>query len=482
MKSKKTTLIEGGESLLMGSEKYTLLSGKSSVGIRSDGTLGLQGKTSTWKSDSILNFSAKLINLNGAAAIPVANMPTPPMYSLADVEFVANKGWTVKDGSLETIVTRAPTHEPYPYHNQGTTSKVDLNPVIPDTPDLNSTQSKRFEEVGNTPIQNGVTAGAILSEPSAATAIGSLSQDQVTALTAQTATNQALKYPAYDDDGNLMPGFELNEFNDPVYTGSEIATRGIGVYGQSPSALVSLGLMKSSALDLIKNGISAESVLKSNASWTDKLGIGSLSDFLNSKTIQNIAQVGLAVAAFKGLVDSGTITGNEDPTYVATFVQPATQYGVNEVVAWADGFSPDEETTEKIIVAARQGQYAVDYVNAFADELNTATEAPVAETATEATARDVIDQEIADSIGDPKVPVPQYTDVEVFPTDNTESTAAAKAAIVDGTVGTTGTAGTTPVKIETVIRPDGSIVKVAVTQTTTKDESTFRFAPGSQQG
>jgi hypothetical protein len=474
MKSKKTTLIEAGESLLMGSEKYTLLSGKSSVGIRSDGTLGLQGKTSTWKSDSILNFSAKLINLNGSQTIPVASMPNPPTYSLADVAFVANQGWTVDPGKLETIVTRAPTHEPYPYHNQATTSKVDLNPVIPDTPNLNSTQAKRFDEVSATPIQRGVTAGEILAEPTAATTLGSLSQDQVTALTAQTAANQSLKYPAYDDDGNLMPGYELNENNDAVYTGPELAIRGIGVYGQSPSALTSIGLLKSSALDLINNGVSVDSVLKSSASWTDKLGIGNLSDYLNSKTIQNIAQVGLAFAAFKGLVDSGTITGKEDPTYVATFVQPATQYGVDEVVSWADGFSPDSETTENIVISARQGQYAVDYVDAFAAELNTTTDAPVSELTTESTSRNVIDQEIANSIGDPKVPVPQYTDVEVFATDNTESTAAAIAAINANS--------TEPVKIETIIRPDGTIVKIAVTQSTTKDESTFRFSPGSQQG
>ena len=473
MKSKKTTLIDAGESLLMGSEKYTLLSGKTSVGIRSDSTLALQGATSSWKSTSLLNFSASVINLNGASATSVASMPKTTMYSLADVAFVANQGWTVEAGKLETIVTRAPTHEPYPYHNQGTTSKVDLNPVVADTPDLTSTQAKRFDEVSSNPIQNGVTAGAILSEPKAATAIGSLNTDQVTAMTAQTAASQAAKFPAFDKDGKLNPGFQLNASNIPVYSGPDLAKQGIGVYGQSPAALTSLGLVKSSALDQIKNGASVESVLKSNASWTDKLGIGNLSDYLNSKTLQNIAQVGLAVAAFKGLVDSGTITGKEDPTYVATFVQPATQYGVDEVVAWSEGFPTDPDTTENIVIAARHGQYAVDYVDAFAAELNTTTDAPVSEITTDTTSREVIDQEVADSIGDPKVPVPQYTDVEVFATDNTESTAAAIAA--------SGATGTEPVKIETVIRPDGTIVKVAVPQTT-KDESIFRFAPGSQQG
>jgi len=469
MKSKKTTLLESDESLLLGSEKYTLLSGKTSVGVRSDGTLALQGKTSSWKSSSSLNFGAKVINLNGSQTIPVASMPTPPNYSLADVTFVANKGWTVQAGTLDTIVTRAPTHEPYPYHNQSTTAKIDLNPVIPAVPDLNSTQAQRYDEVSGAPVQRGVTAGDILSEPSAVAKVGPLSQDQVTALTAQTATDHALKYPAYDDDGNLMPGFELNENNDPVYTGPELATRGIGVYGQSPSALTSVGLLKSSALDLINQGISVDSVLTSAASWTNQLGIGNLSDYLNSPTIQNIAQIGLAASAFTGLVNSGTITGNEDPRYVATFVQPATQYGVTDVVAWSDGFAVNSATAENITIAARQGQYAIDYVDTFSAELNAVTDAPVAEITTDATDREVIDQEIANSIGDPKVPVPQYTDVEIAITDP------ASTEVVNGVT-------VTSAKTETVIRPDGTVVKVLVNPTSTTDDGTFRFSGGSNQG
>ena len=468
-KSKGTTLLESAGSLMMNSEKYTLLAGKASVGIRSDGTLAMQGKSTSIKSESSLNLAGKIINLNGAQTIPVASMPAAPSYSLADVAFVANKGWVVNDNSLDTIVTRAPTHEPYPYHNQATTSKVDLNPVVPDVPPVGSTQAERYSEVSATQIQRGVTIGDIMSEPSANSTVGPLSQDQVTSLTAASATNQALKYPAYDDDGNLMPGFELNENNDPVYTGENIGVQGVGVYGQSPSALTSLGVLKSSALDLINSGVSAKSVLESDASWTGKLGMGNLLDYLNSPTIQNIAQATLLAAAFKGLVDAGTITGTEDPKYVATFVQPATQYGVTDVVAWADGFSPDNASTEDILVSARQGQYAIDFLNAFSSEINTAADAPVAVSTTETTDRSVIDQEVADSIGNPKVPVPQYTDVDVAITDNSISPG------VEITPGS-------PVKIETIIRPDGTVVKVAVNPVSSADDGTLRFAPGSQQG
>jgi hypothetical protein len=456
LKSKNTTLVESAGSLLLGSDKYTLISSKAAVGVRSNGTLALQGKSSSWKSDGVLNFAGKVINLNGAQTIPVATMPTTPTYSLADVAFVNGQGWTVQPGTLDTIVTRAPTHEPYPYHNQGTTAKVDLNPVIPDAPNLNSSQAQRYDEVAASPVQRGVTASDILSEPTAVATVGSLSTDQVTALTAQTAADRALKYPAYDDDGNLMPGYELNENNDPVYVGPDLGTRGVGVYGQSPSALTSIGLLKSSALDLINSGVSVQSVLASASSWTDKLGIGSLTDYLNSPIIQNIAQIGLLSAAFNGLVNAGTITGNEAPGFVATFLQPATQFGVDNVVAWADGFSIDAATDADITIAARQGQYAIDYVDAFASELNANLSAPVA---TDATTRNVIDQAVADVIGDPKVPVPQYTDVEIAVTNN-------------------------PVTIPTGDNASAvaKALSVAVNPTSTAEDGTFRFAPGSNQG
>jgi hypothetical protein len=46
---------------------------------------------------------------------------------LAGTEFNPSVGWEVKPGLIETIVTRAPTHEPYPYHGKGVNNSTDLN-------------------------------------------------------------------------------------------------------------------------------------------------------------------------------------------------------------------------------------------------------------------------------------------------------------------------------------------------------------------
>jgi hypothetical protein len=103
------------------------MSGTKYVGIRSDGTLGIKSKVGGWEATSALNFKGKVINLNGAPTPPVPEIPALPNYKLADTKFNATEGWTVDPGTLETIVTRAPTHEPYPYHGKGVNNKTDLN-------------------------------------------------------------------------------------------------------------------------------------------------------------------------------------------------------------------------------------------------------------------------------------------------------------------------------------------------------------------
>jgi hypothetical protein len=53
---------------------------------------------------------------------------------LDDTTFDNSTGWQVKPNALESIVTRAPTHEPYPYHNQGVDVKVAFEEGKPSPP------------------------------------------------------------------------------------------------------------------------------------------------------------------------------------------------------------------------------------------------------------------------------------------------------------------------------------------------------------
>jgi len=96
------------------------------IGIKSDGTLALQSTSGSWAGGSALVFEAGGIDLNGPAADSVSEPDNIPTTILDDTTFSSATGWNVETDGLESIVTRAPTHEPYPYHNKGVDVEIAL--------------------------------------------------------------------------------------------------------------------------------------------------------------------------------------------------------------------------------------------------------------------------------------------------------------------------------------------------------------------
>jgi hypothetical protein len=231
-----------------------------------------------------------------------------------------------------------------------------------------------------------------------------LTAEQVTALTAQAAN--AATYDAYDLDGNLLADWQLNNDGVPVYLGAEIATRGVGIYGQTPAGLTLTGYLKPGTLELITAPEMTIVVLNTPAVWTGLNGITSLLDYLNDPILQNLAQIDIMTGAFQGLIDAGILLGNESARFQATFLQPATRYGVDAVVSWVQGIA-STDLTNKILISARQGQYAVDFVDAYANLLTAGIELPAFSNTVE---RGEIDQAVEDIIGNQKIPAIEYTD------------------------------------------------------------------------
>ena len=228
---------------------------------------------------------------------------------------------------------------------------------------------------------------------------------QVTALTAQTAVASAVS--AYDVDGVLLPDWQLNDSNDPVYLGADIATRGVGVYGQSPAALTLTGFLKPGTIDTyLQDPADTLAVLLQSSVWTGLLGVTSLLDYLNFPLIQNLAQQALLQGSYQGLIDTGIITGDESARFQAAVVQPAAQYGVDAVIAWIVGVSPPD-MIGKIQMAARQGQYAIDFVDAYSAQLNVA---PTLSGYDNTVERQELDQLVSNIIGNAKIPNIIYSD------------------------------------------------------------------------
>lgn len=231
-----------------------------------------------------------------------------------------------------------------------------------------------------------------------------ITAEQVTALTAQAAANAYVD--PYDADGNLLAGWQLNDNGDPVYLGAEIATRGIGIYGQTPAGLTLTGYLKPGTLSLITAPSLTITVLNTPAVWTGQNGIENLLDYLNDPILQNLAQIDIMTGAFQGLIDAGILTGGESARYQATFLQPATRYGVDAVVSWVND-TAGTDLTNNILLIARQAQYAIDFVDTYSSVLNAGIDIPGFENTVE---RQDLDQAVTDIIDNPKVPRIDYVD------------------------------------------------------------------------
>jgi len=134
VKSTKSTTIEANTDLSITAQNDFKIYSKATLGVKADGTLAIQSAGGSWNGGESLLFTAGGIDLNGPAAPTVAAPKPIATVELDDTVFDTSKGWQVKEKTLKTIVPRAPTHEPYPYHNKGVDVKVQLEPGQPTPP------------------------------------------------------------------------------------------------------------------------------------------------------------------------------------------------------------------------------------------------------------------------------------------------------------------------------------------------------------
>jgi len=127
IKSNAATHIEAVTTLTATSQQAMTIYSKSTIGVKADGTLTLNSKSGSWGGGDSLIFKAGGIDLNGPAADTVKTPNAITKTQLDDTTFTNSQGWIVAPGALESVVSRAPTHEPYPYHNLGVDVTVSFN-------------------------------------------------------------------------------------------------------------------------------------------------------------------------------------------------------------------------------------------------------------------------------------------------------------------------------------------------------------------
>jgi hypothetical protein len=127
VKAEDTIQMEAGVDFKAVAQEDFKIYSKSYVGVKSDGTIAIDSAAGgSWLGGPSLKFTAGVIDLNGPAAPSVSAVNPITQTIMDDVTFKSDKGWTVEKDELASIVSRAPTHEPYPYHNKGVDVEIPL--------------------------------------------------------------------------------------------------------------------------------------------------------------------------------------------------------------------------------------------------------------------------------------------------------------------------------------------------------------------
>lgn len=139
IKSTKDTIFQSEGDIALSNKGSMTLFSQGTIGLKSAATVAIVSQLGSWAAESELSFNSAKLQLNGGPKTAVEVPPGLTTYLHPKVEFNASSGWLAIPSATESIVTRAPTHEPYPYHNQGVSVSVKFSAAPappPDAPDV----------------------------------------------------------------------------------------------------------------------------------------------------------------------------------------------------------------------------------------------------------------------------------------------------------------------------------------------------------
>jgi hypothetical protein len=127
LKGKSSTVVQSDGDLNIANKGKMTLFSQGSMGIKSTGSLAIDSQLGSWSAKAALSLKGSVLLLNSGPGLPVAAPKGLTKYLQPNTEFNASTGWKVSPTGTESICTRAPTHEPYPYHNQGVAESTSLS-------------------------------------------------------------------------------------------------------------------------------------------------------------------------------------------------------------------------------------------------------------------------------------------------------------------------------------------------------------------
>ena len=405
----KAVRINSVESLDLTSKTNISLYSENTIGVTATGILGIKSQSGSWDGGSSLALKGSIINLNGPGA-GAGSITKPALLEdieLPDVAWVEGKGWEEEKGKLITIVSRAPTHEPYPYHNRGVEAKSTVTEftasggasgdssgfvgtpstatAIPVTPTTAATA-----QLSNLPVTDAVSPAQILKQTQAISGIGSLNVPQVTGLLSSAAAGVGQAAGAFS------------------------ALKGIGQYGLSPLQLEQLGLIKPGTIGkYLGNSNALNAVLTSPTIWTGKDGVSNIGGILTNPELQTRLQQGLMKDGLTALRKTGVLNGLETVPQLGSLLQSAAKFGPDAVKSWALG-QANALVLNQINKLSKNAQVAIKVANSIIGAVfgGSSARGPIAIAGVIATVNRLpVTTAVAGVIGDKKVPVPDYQNI-----------------------------------------------------------------------
>ena len=367
---------------------------KQFAGIRSDNTVAMEGgKLSSMNGGDRLDMKAGTINLNNGGGVPVSANVLLKKNKVSDTKLGAN-GWEVEYGSLETIATRVPSHEPWPFHNLGVENSVQLGKTA--TSSLTPAIASKASNITSKLPTNEITSSDFAKQIPATKSIGTLDQDQVTGLIAQRANDVGQDFTDVSvDKGIGKYGISADQLESSGY----LKPGTVSKYIKDPSSTVTDGFGNQST--------QLESVLKNPNVWTGKGSANNLTGFLNDKNAQTLAQQDILSTNLSSLKAKGIVTGTESAEDLGGILNASSQYGSDAVANWAKGTGGNAMINSGIEQTARNGKYSVNLVDTKLTSLNKSYSNPGAYAGT--TDRETLDNNVSQIIADQRAIPPKHT-------------------------------------------------------------------------
>jgi len=233
--------------------------------------------------------------------------------------------WTSNPGVLSTIVTVAPTHEPF-NRGQGQVFSAPISTGI--QPSTYSGSVDATKNAQSTGIKNPATVQDLRNQPKCDCSIGNLTSDQLTAYFATIGRSES--------------GGNYNTTNSIGF---------VGKYQFGYGALVDGGYVKSSC--------KSNAQLQNPNNWVGKNGLNSVQDWLNNGPEQESAMCAYTKRNYTSMVKIGAITTDLDPAGVAGMLAVAHLLGPGGAKQYRNGQNSADAYGTTGATYFNKGQYAV---------------------------------------------------------------------------------------------------------------------------